>query len=434
MNNFIIAQLISVITVVATIVGLFQKEKFKTLICFTVCNVTMMLTYFFLDRLLSIILVAIATIRTIVYFIFVIKNKKPNIFVFVTFEVALVVTSVLLWKDYIDLLMLVNLSIVTYTTWQDDMKILRIGYIVSAIFLIVYDILAKAYVGAVSELILFISSVLAFVKFNVKNKIKNVVKAFYGAISKMYDINIEEKDGYALIVSKAVDDVYNNFALVDSIKDFKKIKRKLGKDLEKNAGKKAVYFHCANNENVNAIISLAQKNKLLFHDVWMKLRTGFNPNSKKCLLENVEYKKCDEKNKKEIIKLFDKGFVHQLGENIYKYSEKYIEVYENKLNENFINDKELTPYVAFYKGKPISYLMVHKKGANAFLCQITTLYKYRKKGVASHLIKYAISVERKNGIEDFYLVTEKFTWLEAFYLKNDFQDISEGFCIELQDK
>ena len=38
------------------------------------------------------------------------------------------------------------------------------------------------------------------------------------------------------------------------------------------------------------------------------------------------------------------------------------------------------------------------------------------------------------GIEDFYLVTEKYTWLEIFYMKNNFQEISEGFCIELIEK
>lgn len=432
MNGFLIAQIISILTIVLTTIGLTKKEKYKTLIYFTLCNFTMMATYFFLNRYLSIILLGLATIRTIVYFILTIKNIKPNVFVFVFFEITIVIITIILLTDYIDLLMLINLCLVTYTTWQDDMKILRLGYIISAILLLSYDIIVGAYIGAISELVLLVSSITTFIHYNVKNRIDNIVLSFYMALSKMYDIKIEKKNNYYNIFSDSISDSYNNFVLLENPSDLKKLKNKIYKSFQKRNLQPATYLLTKDNENINYIVDNVNKNKLLFHDVWMKLRSGYNPNSKKCLLGNLEFKRCDHTNKDEIIKVFDKGFVHQIGTGIYKYSQSYINVYEKKINDVYINSKELTPYMAYYNKKPICLVMAYKNGSNVFLCQITTLYKYRKKGVSSALIKFVISSERKLGSEEFYLVTEKYTWLEAFYMKNDFQPIAEGFCIELE--
>ena len=150
MSLFVIAQIVSVITIITTVLALFQKEKFKTMILFTISNLSMMATYSLLGRWLSLILVGIASVRTFIYYLYAVKNLKPNYIVMVAFEVVLVIVSILLWEDYLDLLMLINLCMLTYMTWQDNMKLIRAGYVVSALLLITYDILVKAYVGMIS--------------------------------------------------------------------------------------------------------------------------------------------------------------------------------------------------------------------------------------------------------------------------------------------
>ena len=214
MSLFDAAQIVSILTVVSTAIGLFQKEKFKIMLCFTVTNVSMLATYALLGRWLSTILVALATIRTIVYYIYAVKNLKPNMYVFVGFEVLFIVVTMLLWKDYFDLLMLANLSLLAYTTWQDDMKVLRAGYLVSAILLIVYNILVKAYVGVISEAVLLVSSIISVIKFDIKNKVKDIVLCFYQTISSTYKTTIKEKEDYAFITSKSIKDEFNNFAYI----------------------------------------------------------------------------------------------------------------------------------------------------------------------------------------------------------------------------
>ena len=82
------------------------------------------------------------------------------------FEIYCVVISILMWHGPITLLMFINLIIVTYTTWQNDVRILRIGYVLSSILLFVYDILLGAYATAVSEIIMLISVIISLVKYS----------------------------------------------------------------------------------------------------------------------------------------------------------------------------------------------------------------------------------------------------------------------------
>ena len=70
MSLFVIAQIVSVITIITTVLALFQKEKFKTMILFTISNISMMATYSLLGRWLSLILVGIASVRTFIYYLY----------------------------------------------------------------------------------------------------------------------------------------------------------------------------------------------------------------------------------------------------------------------------------------------------------------------------------------------------------------------------
>ena len=434
MTNFYLAQIVSIITILSTVLGLFQKEKFKTMLHFTISNISMIVTYALLERYLSIILVAIATIRTIVYYIYAYKNLKPNTLVVVSFEIVFVLVCMFLWTDYVDLLMLINLCMLAYTTWQDNMKILRIGYLISAILLIAYNLLVGAYVSSISEIILLVFSILVIIKYDIKNKIDNVVLDFYTTISKTYEIDIKDNENYISVFSNKIKDVFNNFIYVKNPLEYKKDIEIYENYLIELNRKPAIYFESVDNENIQTIMEIANKNVMLYHDVWMKLRTGYNTRHKKCLLENLEFKECDATYKKDILHLFDKGFIHFNSKNIYKYEEKYLQNYEEKLDNEYLIENHIVPYMAFYNNVPICLLFIYRHGTNAYICQITTLEQYRRKGVASALIRYAIQCERKNNIEDFYLVTEKYTFLETFYLKNNFVEISQGICIEPKKK
>lgn len=161
---FYIAQVISVLTILTTVLGLLSKEKEKIMFWFFLSNITLLITYFLLGRMLGSVLVAGAAIRTIIYYYYSKKNIKPSLLVLILFQVYFVVISVIMWKDFIDIFMLINLCMLTFTTWQNNMKILRGSYILSSMLLICYNILVGAYINIFLELIFILSSAYSIYK------------------------------------------------------------------------------------------------------------------------------------------------------------------------------------------------------------------------------------------------------------------------------
>lgn len=415
MSLFDAAQIVSILTVVSTAIGLFQKEKFKIMLCFTVTNVSMLATYALLGRWLSTILVALATIRTIVYYIYAVKNLKPNMYVFVGFEVLFIVVTMLLWKDYFDLLMLANLSMLAYTTWQDDMKVLRAGYLVSAILLIIYNILVKAYVGVISEAVLLVSSIISVIKFDIKNKVKDIVLCFYQTISSTYKTTIKEKEDYAFITSKSIKDEFNNFAYIKKcdFANFENFKKPICKKFKEKNQESVFYFLSKQGENIQQIAEIARQNQRLFNDTWMKLRSGYNPRRKICQL-NIECKPVNEEWGEDLLYVFTKGFVHQSGDAIYKYDEEYATIYQQVLKEKKLKQHHITPYAAFLDGKMISVLFAYHNGTTFFFARLPPWKNIAVKVWLQNLFLMPLTLNAKMAQESFILSQKAIHILKVF--------------------
>lgn len=163
---FWIVQILGLLSIILTIISFFQTVKWKMMLYLTATNAILVATYILCNDVLGGVLVAGALVRTIVYFYYSKLNKRPEPIVMLLFEIYCVVISILMWHGPITLLMIINLIIVTYTTWQNDVRILRIGYVLSSILLFVYDILLGAYATAVSEIIMLISVIISLVKYS----------------------------------------------------------------------------------------------------------------------------------------------------------------------------------------------------------------------------------------------------------------------------
>ena len=124
------------VTIALTIFSFFQKEKWKMMLFLAATNAVLVATYILCQDLLGGLLVAGALLRTIVYFLYSKKNKKPEPIIMILFEIYCIVLSIFMWKNPVSLLMIINLVVVTYTTWQNDVKTLRFGYVFSSCLLL----------------------------------------------------------------------------------------------------------------------------------------------------------------------------------------------------------------------------------------------------------------------------------------------------------
>lgn len=156
----IVAQILGIIAIIVSVLSMVFNKKTLILLLSFVYNILTLLSYLLLGKYLGCILVGVLTLKSLIYFIFAKKNKKPNILILIIFEISILTLSIVLWQDWFDIFILVNSLINTYFTWQDNVVSLKIAVVVCSILLILYDIFAGAYVYVISEFLYGLTSLI----------------------------------------------------------------------------------------------------------------------------------------------------------------------------------------------------------------------------------------------------------------------------------
>ena len=89
----------------------------------------------------------------------------------ILFEALIIGASIFLWQNWFDIFMLVNSILMTYATWQDNVKVLKIACIVRCCLLMTYNTLVRAYLYVVSNFIEGVSSTICLIDIFKKEKI-----------------------------------------------------------------------------------------------------------------------------------------------------------------------------------------------------------------------------------------------------------------------
>ena len=213
---FWIAQSIGLLTIVLTLLSFVQKEKWKMMVCLLLTNATLIASYVLVGNNLGIWLVAGALVRTLVYFYYNHINKKPEPLFMFLFEVYYIVVAILNWSDPVDLLMVINLIVVTYTSWQDNGKVLRFGYIFSSLLLIPYDIYYGLYTIAISEVVMFVQTIITLIKYaNTTKTSYDIAQRYFNANEQFWGSSVVDKGEFDLVLSDSVDRTpFYNFGII----------------------------------------------------------------------------------------------------------------------------------------------------------------------------------------------------------------------------
>lgn len=168
----IACDIIAYVALVFTVLGLLSKNKDKCMLFISIYNLLILTTYLLMGLLSGSIMVLIASARSITFFIYSKKNLKPNIWVFMLFEVVAIVALALSWESMLSIILLVNLVLTTYTNWQNNMTVLRLGMFISGVLLIIYDICVGAYTLLFSEGVFLASAIVSIVKYDIMGIIR----------------------------------------------------------------------------------------------------------------------------------------------------------------------------------------------------------------------------------------------------------------------
>lgn len=435
---FWIVQILGIVTVLLTIFSFFQKEKWKMMLFLSATNVIMVATYILCGELLGGILVVGALARTLVYFFYSKHNKRPEPIIMVLFEIYCMVMSILLWGSPVDLLMIMNILVITYTTWQNDVRILRLGYVFSSIMLITYDIMIGAYTTAISEVLMLISVIMSLIKYSKVTKSYDVIaQRFFRANEGLWGSNVDEKEYYDFVTSNIDKAPYYNFGIIKNRENISQCIQDIKQDCVRAKVKPMVYLPFDNKSydtNTSDVYKLKVFFPVEFHDVWMKLIDGFNLNNTKCKIQDIEYRQIDETNLVDLSEIYLRGYLNKKDISCLTKEEK--KKSKNFLNLNFndqYNGYKLSAFIAYFNGIPISMLCMLSNKIESFITKVATIPEFRRKHVASALIQFAINKHRKDGVQEFILCTDKNSLNEDFYKFNGFVEFCQAFALDVTD-
>lgn len=150
----------------------FFKNKFLILTCFLVTNILMLIQYILQNRILEIAIVGVAIAKTVVFMIYAKKQLKPNLIVIVVFEALMLVCGILTWSDWFSILFLLASMLNTYASWQDNMFIMRLLYIVSALLMITNYVCTGLYANILAKVGTIVSAICGIVIYDILKKKK----------------------------------------------------------------------------------------------------------------------------------------------------------------------------------------------------------------------------------------------------------------------
>lgn len=174
MYNFAIAQIFGIMGIIFSVLSMQMKTKKNIMIMLLLLNLASALNFLFLDSLSGSLVCFFAVIETFINYLFDSKNKKVPIYIigiYVVINIALGLSS---YHSLLDILPIVCALLYCATIcMQKESNIRKLMFANQSLWL-VYDIIVKAYMFSISNVLTLVSIVISMIRFDYrgsKNKL-----------------------------------------------------------------------------------------------------------------------------------------------------------------------------------------------------------------------------------------------------------------------
>jgi len=170
MDNLILVQILGAITLIIFVISMQQRKKERFLLLQTAGTLLFVLQYILTGKITGVVIFIIAAIRGLVFFYYKRKNLKPSLAVLIIFLTALLVSAWLTWQNVLSVIPLIATVARTWGTWQDDMKWARRTSFAAQSLMIIYNLTASMYTGALTEVCNSVSSLIAMWRYDFRKR------------------------------------------------------------------------------------------------------------------------------------------------------------------------------------------------------------------------------------------------------------------------
>lgn len=168
MDSFIFVQILGIITLIIFVISLQQRKKENYLLLQALGTVLFIIQYLLANKITGAIIFTVVVIRGLVFYYYKKKNLKPSLIVLIIFQIVLLLSTYLTWQNILSIIPFIATSAKTWGTWQDDMKWMRTTSLVGQSCMIVYNLSASMYTGALTEVCNLVSTIIAIWRYDYK--------------------------------------------------------------------------------------------------------------------------------------------------------------------------------------------------------------------------------------------------------------------------
>ena len=170
MYNFTIAQVFGILGIIFSVLSMQMKTKKNIMIMFLCLNLASALNFLFLDSISGSLVCFFGIIETLINYLFDSKNKRVPVYIIVFYVIVNIILGVSTYHSYIDILPVVCALLYCATVCvKKESDIRKLMFLNQSIWL-VYDIIVKAYMFSVSNILTIISIIIAYFRFDYKKK------------------------------------------------------------------------------------------------------------------------------------------------------------------------------------------------------------------------------------------------------------------------
>lgn len=164
LTPFLLSQILVFFALLADIASFQCKERKNILLFFTISATLLACHYFLLDRYTAFLLVFMSAIRyAIAYF----STRKEWMYLFIAIST---VATIILYKDFLDIIMYIANVIGSIVAFQKSDKSLRLLAMSWTSLVIVYNILVKTPMGVLIETIFLLSNFVGYYRYYLRKK------------------------------------------------------------------------------------------------------------------------------------------------------------------------------------------------------------------------------------------------------------------------
>lgn len=168
MNSFIIAQIFGVIGIILSVLSMQMNTKKRIMIVLLFLNLSSALNFFFLKSMSGCYICLFAVLETFINYLFDNKQKRVPIYIIIFYVVVNILLGLISFNSLLDILPIIcALLFCASVCAQKESTIRKLMFSNQSIWL-VYDIIVKAYMFSISNILTLISIIISFIRYDYK--------------------------------------------------------------------------------------------------------------------------------------------------------------------------------------------------------------------------------------------------------------------------